>query len=67
VIQKYLGRYGLISDREAQELEEAYAQLKQIQERCFHQFRSGTLFTTDSQVCEYCGFLRDGTEKREAS
>jgi hypothetical protein len=66
IIHKYLGRYGLTSHQEAEELEEAYHQMRQIQERCFHQFHKETLFTTDSQVCEYCGYQRNSPSEQEA-
>lgn len=59
VIHKYLGRYGLVAANEATELEDAYAQLREIQNRCLHQFHRSALFTSDRFVCDYCGLTAD--------
>jgi hypothetical protein len=65
VIGKYLGRYGLLSSREAAELAEAYEAVRQIQDRCFHEFQSTPLFTSNGWICEYCGFTRLTPEEEE--
>ncbi len=58
VIQKYLGRYSLMGPTEANELEEAYREMRTIQERCYHEFNREQLFTSDEWVCEYCGAIK---------
>lgn len=67
VISKYLGRYGLLSPREAAELAEAYEAVHQIQDRCYHEFRNSTLFTSNGWSCEYCGMTRMTLEEDRRS
>jgi len=58
VIRQYLGRYGFLSPCEALELEQAYDEVKSIQEHCFHQFHPSSLFTSDALACDYCGLVK---------
>ncbi len=58
VIHKYLGRYGTIAANEAPELEQAYREMRSIQNKCFHQFLRAQLFTSDGLVCESCGVVK---------
>lgn len=66
-VNKYLGRYGQMSRFEAEELEGAYEEIRRIQDRCFHEFQSGPLFTSDEWVCDYCGISRDKVTTEEVA
>jgi hypothetical protein len=59
VIQKYLGRYGTLAPHEAEELERAYQEIKDIQKNCTHSFNEFTCFSSKIMQCKYCMLKMD--------
>ncbi|NBO99738.1 MAG: hypothetical protein EBU90_06380 [Proteobacteria bacterium] len=53
-VQKYLGRLAYLSQKEAEELEQAYESIKLIQKDCYHRFHLVQYFTQIKYECMHC-------------
>ena len=54
IISKYFGRYGNLSQSEAEELEIAYQEIEKIQRSCSHSFIEVTGFSSKTKQCQFC-------------
>ena len=55
-IEKYLGRYGLLAPEESDEIERAYAALREAQWNCHHTMEPYTSFSKSVRKCRYCHY-----------
>lgn len=53
-VQKYLGRLGYLTQKESEELEQAYNAIKIIQKDCYHRFHTVEYFTKIIKECMHC-------------
>ena len=54
IINKYLGRYGNLLAHEAEELENAYKEIEEIQKSCTHSFIETVCFSSKKKECQFC-------------
>jgi len=54
IISKYTGRYGNLSKCEAEELQKAYEDIKELQNQCCHNFNEFICFSSKVMQCKYC-------------
>lgn len=53
-VQRYLGRLAYLSEKESDELEQAYESIKLIQDSCKHRFHDVQYFTKVKKECMHC-------------